>query len=158
YRYYARNANSTYPDHNNLYLAAIDPTTGKVMVPSFHRGWLQDPVSGVTVDAGLAAVPKPATGPTPVPNVFNPADPNPWTMAGARMLMLGPRRVDHQGPPGSGQSDWKYPTMNSAGQTYGDVELLPGKSIGRQLDAMWMALALPVGYWRGKAYKPLVAF
>jgi hypothetical protein len=170
YRYYARNANFTYPGRNNLFLAALDPTTGKVMVPSFHRGWLQDQTipGAMTVDAGFLANDAflknlmaqgtiQPNGPVPVPNTFNVADPNPWTNGVGRMLMLRPRPVDHQWPPGSGQSDFRYPTMNQDG-TYGDVEILPGKTIGRQLDAMWMDLDLPVGYWRGKAYKPLVAF
>lgn len=30
----------TYPDHNNFYLAQIDPNTGEVLVPSFHREYL----------------------------------------------------------------------------------------------------------------------
>jgi hypothetical protein len=30
----------TYPDHNNFFLAQINPRTGEVMVPSFHRDYL----------------------------------------------------------------------------------------------------------------------
>src|SRR5205085_12002531 len=30
----------TYPDHNNFYLAMIDPTTGTLITPSFHREYL----------------------------------------------------------------------------------------------------------------------
>jgi hypothetical protein len=30
----------TYPDHNNFYLATIDPTTGLLITPSFHREYL----------------------------------------------------------------------------------------------------------------------
>lgn len=30
----------TYPDHNNFYLAQIDPSTGQVLVPSFHREYI----------------------------------------------------------------------------------------------------------------------
>ncbi|MFO0845990.1 MAG: hypothetical protein U0797_27015, partial [Gemmataceae bacterium] len=30
----------TYPDHNNFFLAAIDPATGQIACPSFHRPYL----------------------------------------------------------------------------------------------------------------------
>jgi hypothetical protein len=30
----------TFPDHNNLFLAAINPATGQVIVPSFHRDYI----------------------------------------------------------------------------------------------------------------------
>ena len=146
-RYWAKNADYTYPDLNNLFLAAVDPRTGRVLVPSYHRNWLvgqnppQNPATGP-----IAGLP-----PTPVAG-----DPNPWTNGPGRFLMLRPRPVDNQWPPGSGMSEWRYPTMNPDG-TYGDVELLTGKSSGQQLDAMWLDLDLPVRTWRGKSYKPLVA-
>ena len=38
--YISKNAPYTSPDANNCYLAAVDPKTGKVLVPSFHRPWL----------------------------------------------------------------------------------------------------------------------
>src|SRR5581483_4232138 len=34
------NVSYTYPDHANMFLAVINPATGRVMVPSFHRTWL----------------------------------------------------------------------------------------------------------------------
>src|SRR5206468_2272153 len=30
----------TYPDHNNFYLAHMDPTTGQITMPSFHREYI----------------------------------------------------------------------------------------------------------------------
>jgi hypothetical protein len=32
----------TYPDHNNLFLAMLDPTTGQVLTPSYYRYWLMN--------------------------------------------------------------------------------------------------------------------
>jgi hypothetical protein len=151
-RYWAKNANYTYPDTNNFFLAALDPKSGKVLVPSYYRPWL---VNG-PVPPNPEREPKPRTGPTAA--TLTPGDPNDWINATGRLVMLRPRPVDHQWPPGSGLSDFRYPEVNAIDGSVGDVELLEGKPIGRYLDAMWTDLDLPVRTWRGKNYKPLVAF
>ena len=151
-RYWAKNADYTYPDENNFFLAVIDPNSGKVLIPSYHRPWL---VNNQTPPQF-----------TPGQPIAHQVDPNtglatdqtsPWWNAQGRLQMLRPRPIDNQWPPRSGISEWRYPTINPDG-TYGDVELLEGKAGGPQFDAMWMDLDLPVGYWRGKAYKPMVAY
>lgn len=38
--YLPGNAPYTAPDHNSFFLAVEDPTTGRILVPSFHRPWL----------------------------------------------------------------------------------------------------------------------
>ena len=38
--YFPANASYTYPDAKDLYLAAVDPTSGQVLVPSFYRPWI----------------------------------------------------------------------------------------------------------------------
>jgi len=163
-RYWAKNADYSYPDNNNFFLGAIDPTSGKVLIQSYHRPWL---IVNATTGAQQPPPPNPEaetpprTGPTAVPPTFIPGDPNPWTNVAGRLQMLRPRPVDHQWPPGSGQSEWRYPMPNFVGGapdgTYGDVELLTGKSIGRYYDAQWLDPDLPVRTWRGKNYKPLIA-
>ena len=65
----------TYPDHNNPYLAEIDPTTGQVIVPSFHREYL----------FGRLDLP---AGPGPGGN------PN-WTNPEGKYLTLRPRPFDN---------------------------------------------------------------
>src|SRR4029077_19290309 len=77
-------------------------------------------------------------------------------------VMLTPRPVDHQWPPGSGLSYFPYPTKNLLpnGQpdgTYGHVENIEGKPGGRQFDALWADFDGAVRRWQGKNYKPLVA-
>ena len=46
--YVGKHAPYTYPDLNNFFLAAIDPATGQVMLPSFHRPALFNSTSGTT--------------------------------------------------------------------------------------------------------------
>ncbi len=141
YRYFARNANYTYPDLNNMFMAVVDPRSGRVVIPSYHRPYIL---------SGGGAPPNPpyqASGQLTIdPN-------NDWTSQFGRMKILRPRPFDNQW---AGTSEFPYPVQNPDG-SYGDVENLAGKAGGRQLDSLWMDLDLPVGYWRGKAYKPLVA-
>src|SRR5204863_761087 len=110
-RYWAKNANYTYPDVNNLFLAALDPKSGRILIPSYYRPWM---VNG-QVPPNPEREPTPRTGPTAVPATFNPLDANDWTNAIGRLKMLRPRPVDHQWPPGSGLSDWRYPEGNPDG-------------------------------------------
>ena len=164
YRYYAKNANYTYPDENNLFLAALDPTTGSVLLPSYHRYWMV--VNSLT---GLPELPpdNPLAGPIFVPpnpdtDPTNLANPIPWTNPFGKLVMLTPRPVDNQWPPGSGQSFFPYPTKNLMPNgmpdgTYGHVENIEGKPGGRQYDALWMDFDSPVRKWQGKNYKALVA-
>lgn len=181
YRYYAKNANHTHPDANNLFLAKLDPTSGRVIVPSLHRPWLmKDPFGGPGSYAPPPygpgdplypnypnPLPLPITG---LPTSPNPADPNPWTNAWGRLLTLRPRPVDHQWPPGSGVSYFPYPILNidsTTGQplvnpdgtkSYGDLQNMDGIPGGKFYDSVWVDPDLPVRRWQGKNYKPLVSF
>jgi len=148
YRYYAPNANYTYPDLNNLYLAAMDPKSGKVLSMSYHRrDLLNDTATGTEFFP-----------PGPLPTSAAPGtQSNPWTNFAGRHLMLRPRPVDHQWPANSGTSLFPYPTMNPDGTTYGDVINLPNKPGTSPYDSVWIDPDLPVRKWRGKNYKPLVA-
>ncbi|HVK14039.1 MAG TPA: hypothetical protein VM597_35175, partial [Gemmataceae bacterium] len=176
YRYWAKNANYTIPDSNNLFLAKLDPTSGRVMVPSLHRPWLMKDPTGATIyppppyatDPGYPnALPTPITG---LPATPVAGDPNPWTNMWGRLLTLRPRPVDHQWPVGSGISYFPYPTLNINAATglpltnpdgtvsYGDVQNMDGLPGGKFYDSIWIDPDLPVRKWQGKNYKPLVAF
>ena len=132
----AGNVNYTYPDENNMFLAAVDPVSGRVMVPSFDRPWNY-------------------TG-TDFTN----------TVGKYKMLRPRPADHAYDSGDGRGKvSDFPYPTQvswtDANGTQYGyyaDVENLPGKVGGTQKDSLWMDLDLPVTTWKGKKCKPLVAF
>ena len=179
YRYYAKNANYTYPDLNNLFLAALDPSTGRVLLQSYYRPWLMtDAITGAVLpppscdpNAARRGNLDPATGADPLtgisvvrgtlshdPSNVEPNNPDPWTNAHGRYRLLRPRPVDHMVPVGPGQfvSYFPYPKANPDG-SYGDVENIEGKPGGRQYDAMWIDTDAPVRRWQGKNYKPLIA-
>lgn len=62
-----KNAGYTYPDRNNAAVAVVNPNTGEVIVPSFHR-----------------------------PGLFALAPTNPdWTSANGRFKLIRPRPADH---------------------------------------------------------------
>jgi hypothetical protein len=124
------NAPYTYPDRNNLFLAAVR-ADGTVLVPSFHRPWLRDPND-------------PRTG-------FGPLDPrNPnWydkTKPWLRYLVLRPRPADHDG----------FPPPEDAG---GDVKNLitsPGGNDSIWLDLDFPVLTAPDGRKFKSLFAPLI--
>lgn len=178
YRYYGGyNVPYTYPDLNNVFLAAVRGSDGKVLIPSFHRPHSTSPQG------------------------FGPMDPeNPnWYKASGRLKVLRPRPFDQltpaqlaqlgiNGPIGEGlspaverqQSNVYYkkikPLIDQGKiigypenmavkpgpnvpliETGGDVKNLVGGPGGN--DSVWLDLGLPVRQTRdGKKYKPLVAF
>src|SRR5262245_23895473 len=160
-RYWARNANYTFPDENNLPLGVVDPSTGLVLMPSFHRPWLfMD--GGVPVPAndpwGLAWPGNPyQNAAAPIGNVVPHANWSATARPYGRLMLLRPRPEDHVW---NGTTEFPYPqaTVINDRVYFADVENLEGKAIGRQLDSHWLDLDLSVRTWRGKNYKPLVAF
>lgn len=118
----------TYPDLNNLFLAAVK-ADGTVLTPSFHRHWLFNPKS--------------TSNPTGALNDL--ANPN-WTNAIGKYLTLRPRPID-QGP----NSRFPYPE-----DATGDVKNLVGAPGGN--DSIWIDLGAPIMVAPdGKKFKPLFA-
>ena len=78
-----------------------------------------------------------------------PSNPN-WTNAVGKYLIHRPRPIDM----GSG-----FPAVpaNADGTFTGDIEQLEGKQVHRN-DSLWLDMNLPIRKWRGRDYKPLVAF
>ncbi len=107
-------------------------------------------------DIYLAAV-RASDGKVLVPSFYRPAtfgslspdNPN-WKNAVGKYLLQRPRPID-MGP--------GFPSVppNADGTYTGDIEQLEGKSV-RQNDSLWLDLDLPVHKWRGRSYKPLVAY
>lgn len=133
YNYISKNAPYTYPDENNMFLAAVRPSDGRVLIPSFHRPWLYNINQATSL----------WTGPNSTQNFYT----HPYKALRAALPF----------PPN--QNFWS-PTPGAApqfDQSYGDVENLPGKT-QPQYDSIWMDLDAPVHMWRGQLYKPLFAF
>src|SRR5262249_47661666 len=86
----------TYPDLNNFFLAAIDPTTGLVITPSFHRQYLFGRLDDPNNPNWLATTPQ------------------------GKYLTLRPRPADH-GKDASNNPLFPYPT-----DRFGDVKNLDG--------------------------------
>jgi hypothetical protein len=139
------NAPYTYPDANNLFLAAVR-ADGSVLLPSFHRPWL-----GIdSMDSADPAYWKWVlnTDPTPGPGRGRPV---PWL----KYMTLRPRPADNPGfpPPEDGGGDVKN-LMGSPGT------LIPGSSPQRYWhhDSIWLDLGFPVlTAPNGQRYKPLFA-
>jgi hypothetical protein len=97
--YVGRNAAYTYPDLNNFYLASVSPSTGEILVKSFHRDWLFNGVYSPNITS--------ATGTGGNPNVglrLAPYDPTStpgntdWISPEGRTKILRPRPVDQLTP------------------------------------------------------------
>jgi hypothetical protein len=129
--YTAGSVSYTYPDANNLFLAAVRASDGRVLMPSFHR-----PYTSVN-----PANPSDRTG----WRGFGPLDPNNpnWTSAAGKYLTLRPRPADHS-------AAFPYP------EDGGDVKNLDDAPGGN--DSIWLDLGFPVKVApNGKKYKPLFA-
>ena len=121
----------TYPDLNNVFLAAVRGGDGKVLIPSFHRGGFN----------GFGAL--------------GPANPN-WYAPDPvlRYKTLRPRPADQlrAGEPWPPNRAY-FPPPDDDG---GDVKNLPGSAGGN--DSVWIDLGFPVlTAPGGRKYKPLFA-
>lgn len=163
--YVGKNAPYTYPDRNNAAVALVDPNTGQVIIPSFHR-----------------------------PSLFGSLDqsnPNWYTQSG-RFKILRPRRIDHlteaekvelrtrlspsnlwpipenptpaqltqivaamNSPTPLGE--FPDPQVNPDGTRTGDVQNLRFANGIQKADSLWLDFNGPVSSWRGRRIKPLVA-
>jgi hypothetical protein len=120
----------TYPDANNMFLAAVQASDGRVLTQSFHRRWLFNPTQ-------------------PLNDSTNPN----WTNAGGKYLTLRPRPSDHAGfpYPEDGGGDVKN-LADSPG--YFD----PGTGQFYNNDSIWLDLNFPVMKAAdGRKFKPLFA-
>jgi hypothetical protein len=165
--YVGKNAPYTYPDRNNMAVAVVDPNTGQVVVPSFHRPRLFGALD--------------QSNPNPNPNWYTPT---------GRLKMLRPRPIDQirasdkaafqaavtsagipwpipdsltqdqakvLAPIVSQYSEFPYPAPNPDGTITGDVQNLRYANGLQQNDSVWLYAGLPVYNWRGKRIVPLVA-
>lgn len=145
--YQGKNYSFTYPDRHDFYLAQINPITGEVVTPSFHR----DDLFGQLNPPGSA---------TPNPN---------WSVPQGRLLTLRPHAADHTFDPntrqrvamGTAGSQMNFPPVpqNPDGTYTGDVANLKfiGLGSGQRNDSLWMYAGGPVLKWRGKNYAACVA-
>jgi hypothetical protein len=125
------NAPYTYPDANNLFLAAVR-ADGTVLLPSFHRPWL-----GIdSMDRADPAFWKWLSNTDPTPGAGQ-GRPVPWL----KYMTLRPRPADNPGfpPPEDGGGDVKN-LMGAPGT------LVPGSSPPRTWanDSVWLDLGFPV--------------
>lgn len=121
----------SFADLKDFFLAAVDPVTGQVLVPSFHRDWLFRDAS------------RPATE-----SPLHPNNPN-WTNAVGKLFTLRPRPAEHP----------RFPRVpqNADGSFTGDVQNLPGGVGPQRNDSLWMDIGLPVVNLGNRRVKPLVA-
>jgi hypothetical protein len=130
--YVGFNVPYTYPDHNNFFLAQLDPNTGQVVTPSYHREYLFGRLDS-------------PDGPLPGGN------PN-WTANNliGKYLTLRPRPADNARDT---QSRPLFPMPLDRG---GDVKNLDGAPGGA--DSIWIDIGAPVMTSPdGRKYKMLVA-
>jgi hypothetical protein len=122
----------TYPDHNNIFLGMLQASTGKVLMPSFHRPWLF---------GSLAANPS-------NPNYTSATWNQNWLNREGRYLILRPRPIDNQV---AGKSTFPYPESDG-----GDVQNFDGGVGGN--DSIWIDINAPVMIAPdGTKYKMMVA-
>ncbi|MGL4422509.1 MAG: hypothetical protein ACRCZF_17715, partial [Gemmataceae bacterium] len=142
---------------NNLSLAAIDPVTGKVEIPSFHRAWLFNGVSGSknVADAGQRLAP-------PLFNtdgtVASGDATNDWVTPAGRLRMVRPRPVDHVlASENPGKSQFPYVPRNPDGTYTGDVQNIKWTDGVQANDSFWMNIGAAPINWRNKLIVPLIA-
>lgn len=148
----------TYPDNNNVYLAAVRASDGQVLIPSFHRPYLFAPGFLASINNGD------------------------WYQPASRYKLLRPRPIDQLSLADIQSVVPSFPNVTSFTATQikalatliqirinegkvipypedqgGDVKNLLGSPGGN--DSVWVDLGLPVRTTAsGKKYKPLVAF
>jgi hypothetical protein len=118
------NVDYTYPDHNNMFLAMQDPLTGRILVPSYHRDWLQGPLDP-TASTGL------------------------WVSADGKHRLMRPRPADHAGFPAPASStgdvkqlDWAPGGNDSIWMDFNSpVKIAPD---GRKYKCLVAPLVLPL--------------
>lgn len=139
--YVARNAPYTYPDRLNAYVAMQDPSTGRILVPSYHRPSLFGSLASSNVHWR---------------DMNNPVYGNGDTTG--RYKILRPRPWDHRLPGETEQqSQFPFPPANADGTITGDVQNIPQTDGRQQNDAVWIDMGLPMVQWRGRNLQPLVA-
>jgi hypothetical protein len=142
------NAPYTYPDLNNMFLAAVN-TDGTVRMPSFHRHWL---FSGVSTMGGIQYA------------LNDPANPN-WTNTFGKYLTLRPRPIDQKRNPLDPNEPTVFPYPEDPG---GDVKnmvgapnykiTVNGMDVTCTNDSIWMDLGAPVMTTStGRKFKALFA-
>ena len=121
----------TYPDANNLYLAAQQASDGRLLTQSFHRNWLFNPTQALN-DAG---------------------NPN-WTNSHGKYLTMRPRPADHS-PAFPMPADAGGDVRNLA-DSPGYFDPITGAFCAN--DSIWMDLGFPVMTGPdGRKFKPLFA-
>jgi hypothetical protein len=148
------NAPYTYPDLNNMYLAAVK-ADGTLLTPSFHRDWLFNPSRTLDDQSNLN-----------------------WYNTAGKYLLLRPRPIDQltqeqvtragltwpvETPPQVAPFQTLIRTLQNNNQLFpypedrgGDVKNLIGGPGGN--DSIWMDLGFPVMVAPdGRKYKPLFA-
>ena len=121
----------TYPDANNMFLAAVRASDGTLLTQSYHRRWLFNPTQALN----------------------DSTNPN-WTNAAGKYSILRPRPADHSPafpfPEDGGGDVCNRPDL--AG--YQD----PVTSLTYRNDSLWIDLGFPVMRGPdGRKYKPLFA-
>jgi hypothetical protein len=125
----------TYPDRNNFFLAQMNPATGEIILPSFHRPDLFTNTNFTN----------------PAEQIAQSLNPNnlKWTSAEGRLMTLRPTRLQHPNFP-------QVPP-NADGTFTGDVSNLRFITGSQKNDSLWTDFGGPVLEWRGRKYKAMIA-